>query len=770
MPASLLDAPQTFHDDARPGVAPKASPMLVLEPARSHHDAAPILLDQPQSLIGSGAECSIRLPENGINSHHALLLRDGPHVVIRALDRRTWLNGYPVTESLLREGDLVAIGPVEFRVRRAQAEEIIGILPVEPRGPSLELEDSRGDAEFTLLDSGRSLLDAGRSQLEAVRSLLESERMQVEAERARLEADRAHFETERQQFESRRSQLDADRAAFETVRSTFETERAAIESARTQLNAELALFAARQAELEVDEIETERRQLAAQRSQVGDEPAEFETGPRSQPETARIESETARAVIEAECRQLETAAVQLEADRAALESRRIEFELRQAAERTELASQHSELDATRAQLESECEQLEIRRSQSSVDRDALDARHSSVEAARAEIEAFRNQLELERSQLDQARTELESVSAQLAATRIHLDTEVARLDEERTRFEAERAQTVMEQPSLAGEPSQTESGLPEFDARSVQAEIENSPFAGNSSPLEAELGPEPHGWDVTALAPTERSPQIYDDDADRFSRFFRRASDRARLDVRPESTPNLESSPEQPVADEHAEVADSVAAYMEKLLQRSRHQRAARGIIDEPAVESSDAIVGDLEVAGEATHQSLSVTPPPTSDPRPLQITVDVDPSRRRAVEQIRAGVGSMREIANLSARAAVATHTTRKLRKSLAITLPLSVVAFLVAAAIYSGRFYFLALGPAMLGAVAAIELVRSWLKIRHAGFNASPTTASAELQLPTDCQGGVDDVLSCSDELPTDVRQNSEAEAVDAPVASSS
>ncbi len=216
MAVTFLDAPRTILEDARSGVAGASSRILVLDPARPRLDAAPILLDQPQLLIGSGAECPIRLAENGINSRHALLLRDGPQVIIKALDRRTWLNGYPVTESRLREGDLLAIGPVEFRVRRAHADELIGNLPAEPARsqpkPSHSRGDEHGDAELTLLDSGRSLLEAGRSQLEAIRSLLESERSQVEAERTQITAERTQVETARSRLDSERSQFDLARA------------------------------------------------------------------------------------------------------------------------------------------------------------------------------------------------------------------------------------------------------------------------------------------------------------------------------------------------------------------------------------------------------------------------------------------------------------------------------------------------------------------------------------------------------------------------------
>jgi hypothetical protein len=92
-----------------------------------------------------------------------------------------------------------------------------------------------------------------------------------------------------------------------------------------------------------------------------------------------------------------------------------------------------------------------------------------------------------------------------------------------------------------------------------------------------------------------------------------------------------------------------------------------------------------------------------------------------------------MREIANLSARAAVASHTTRKWRRSFAITLPLSIGAFLLAGTTYflegsENRFRSLAFSATMIGAVAAIEIVRSWLKFRQTESNGSPATSRVD------------------------------------------
>jgi FtsH-binding integral membrane protein len=87
------------------------------------------------------------------------------------------------------------------------------------------------------------------------------------------------------------------------------------------------------------------------------------------------------------------------------------------------------------------------------------------------------------------------------------------------------------------------------------------------------------------------------------------------------------------------------------------------------------------------------------------------------AVSLFGAGVGTLREIANQSARAAVAKHSSRKFRKSVAVTLPLAVISFVLAGVLFltegsEARFYSQAFGIAMLGIIALIELANSFWK----------------------------------------------------------
>jgi hypothetical protein len=94
-----------------------------------------------------------------------------------------------------------------------------------------------------------------------------------------------------------------------------------------------------------------------------------------------------------------------------------------------------------------------------------------------------------------------------------------------------------------------------------------------------------------------------------------------------------------------------------------------------------------------------------------------------------------LREIANMSARTAVAAHSTRKLRQAVTFMLPLTIVAFVLAAGMYvmggeEGRFASQAFGTVMLGAIAALEVMRTGLKM--VGRGRGRTVAEVKSDAP--------------------------------------
>ncbi|HEX5273012.1 MAG TPA: FHA domain-containing protein, partial [Gemmataceae bacterium] len=69
------------------------------------------------TLFGRADGCDVRLNADGILPVHCALVRGADGFVVRALPgAATQLNGRPVDESLVHDGDLLAVGPFQFRV------------------------------------------------------------------------------------------------------------------------------------------------------------------------------------------------------------------------------------------------------------------------------------------------------------------------------------------------------------------------------------------------------------------------------------------------------------------------------------------------------------------------------------------------------------------------------------------------------------------------------------------------------------------------------
>ncbi len=200
MAASAVDTLQTFLDEEAAFASEPDARILVLQPVGPIAGLTPILLDQPRQRIGWDVECEIQLPDAGVHPRHAVILRGQKQVLIKTWDPRTWLNGLPVTESPLTDGDLLRVGPIEFRVRTATTDELLRDMPAAARLPN----DDR-PCEST----GR--LGLRRTRLASIRIRLKELRADLARETARVHAERAELETSRRELETRRAELDTER-------------------------------------------------------------------------------------------------------------------------------------------------------------------------------------------------------------------------------------------------------------------------------------------------------------------------------------------------------------------------------------------------------------------------------------------------------------------------------------------------------------------------------------------------------------------------------
>ena len=214
-----------------------------------------------------------------------------------------------------------------------------------------------------------------------------------------------------------------------------------------------------------------------------------------------------------------------------------------------------------------------------------------------------------------------------------------------------------------------------------------------------------------------------DKDADRLKALF---SKPANPSAPAPPVKGLVTSSEAKGVSQKAAIADSVADSMEQLMGRMRSAETGAASIAEPddkvqprrrlveTVSPPDSMARADSFSGAAAESSAEIK---KARPRPNY-------------HKIRAGVGSLREIANLSARTAVARHKSRKFRRSVAITLPVLVISFVLARVLSllgapGAKFDSQAFGTVMLGVIVLIGLAYTFWKMTIVG---APHVSSIE------------------------------------------
>ncbi len=80
------------------------------------HNGRILRMRSPKCLIGSHPSCTLRLRAAGVRPFHCLILRGTEGMFIRRWSAGTCLNGAGFTDSRLKPGDRLDIGPIELEV------------------------------------------------------------------------------------------------------------------------------------------------------------------------------------------------------------------------------------------------------------------------------------------------------------------------------------------------------------------------------------------------------------------------------------------------------------------------------------------------------------------------------------------------------------------------------------------------------------------------------------------------------------------------------
>jgi hypothetical protein len=173
---------------------------------------------------------------------------------------------------------------------------------------------------------------------------------------------------------------------------------------------------------------------------------------------------------------------------------------------------------------------------------------------------------------------------------------------------------------------------------------------------------------------------------------------------------------------------DFLAAYMERLLARSRRPKSDGDVCRLP---SSKLVGSDQPAAALADARNPSNVPETESQSSPTLPASLPEPSHRQDKDSVRAELDSLRHIANTAARSAIATHASKASREKMrSFTLSLVLAEVLLTSAAWGStdcsRMGWLALAAS--GALA-VELIVNSVRFRRRRFDrASPRGACGE------------------------------------------
>jgi hypothetical protein len=184
------------------------------------------------TLLGRDAACEIHLNIDGVNPLHCAIVQGPEGFLLRDLGSvaGTFLNGEAIQNCSLQDGDLLTVGPFQFRFHLPSGEP-----PLTPAALRAERDALRIQA--AAVAAQQAALGEEESQLQQRRKALQRQKEQLAA----------HLDERRQELLDLREQARQDRAALkaetEAARAQNEEVRAALSKEREAVRQELQLAA-----------------------------------------------------------------------------------------------------------------------------------------------------------------------------------------------------------------------------------------------------------------------------------------------------------------------------------------------------------------------------------------------------------------------------------------------------------------------------------------------------------------------------------------------
>jgi hypothetical protein len=363
---------------------------------------------------------------------------------------------------------------------------------------------------------------------------------------------------------------------------------------------------------------------------------------------------------------------ELDARQEALESERRQWTGQQEAALAKLNERANELDRRHAELDraqeefqqqrdqwdtertdaerkaqQRCEELAQRAQQLDAQVDEARARRSESDSRQGKIEARQTELDARQADLDSRQTELDARQADLDSRQTALKTREAEIEEKWRRFQAELAAAERERQAPAG---------PADEEEAVQFESPTGGSPGSAESVLRQMGiARSFDEDEAEDAATPASPQA-------------------------QSAPQTPDAPHEPTAEEDESIDD----YMARLLERVRQTAGPGGkpTGQDPSPGAPAPSPADSQAPPQPTD-SPSPASEPTDSPtggRPAQSS---GLSPRAAAPERSVDLSAMRDLANLSAQAAIDHYSRRVLFSRSAGKLMVAVVALAASTAL---------------------------------------------------------------------------------------
>ncbi len=572
------------------------------------------------------------------------------------------------------------------------------------------MEDHRRiESEQTAIREERNAFEQERATLLDKQSLLALQSQDDTADATQLQDELQRLAEEQSRLESERVQLESDRRVIASAQETLNAQSEALEHDRTQLAAERAQFEAAEQTLkdQRDAFEEEQSRLSTQRQEL----EQRGTDDDQQLADLRAEQDELRQLsldIELQTQTLNARENRLAELEQQLQQRESELDIRSRstdvslntvddtdlnAEREDLEELRQSLSSAKAQLEDERRAFDEQQAKLAEDRSEVDAAHAEIqrqigvlESARDELISERDRLESDIASFNRERQSLDDGNGKPSMNREIEPSEVLDVATQDDAHDMPGHYTAIDEYEMTDDEDECDRGLSE---ELIDEEHEVEPPADETaaalrSQLAALFGMSPAATGSQPARTRESAkPDVPDSPHEEQVRDRREPEViNAPLDLVTRPAP----APAPRAIESHSNTSEdpnSISAYMESLLARNPARNGAVPY-HPPAAPPKPPAPAPREAS---TESAFRVSEPTAKEPISI-----VQPSRdrkERDADTERAHIDSLRELANHSARSAVAVHNSAGLKNHFLIKGIVTAGLFIATVVLLTAHFW---------------------------------------------------------------------------------